>query len=265
MLRRGTPRGIVDWMLDRGVYLSAGRDTSVPHESVAAYRQCAQQYGLSLEGKVVCVVGAGGGFGIGIHLLEAGVGRVILQEPFAPHRPARDSAVSDELRKKYLHTQDGHTRPADERIVQVSRPLEAYAAERPQSADFVVSNSVLEHVRDLEVLCGAMERLLKPDGLSMHFVDLRDHYFRYPFEMLSYSESTWNRWLNASNNLNRLRLGDFREIFRRHFREVEVEIVESLDEQFARAKPRIRSEFLTGDDAVDAAAIIRVAARQPLN
>jgi hypothetical protein len=35
--------------------------------------------------------------------------------------------------------------------------------------------------------------LTRPDGLHLHFVDLRDHFLKYPFEVLCYSEGVWKR------------------------------------------------------------------------
>jgi len=263
-LRRNTPQRLVDMMLDRGVYLKAGRDTSAPQESVRAYEEAANRHGLSLAGSRICVVGAGGGFGIGIYLLEAGASQVILQEPFAPSRPWRNrSLISEELLSKYLVPSNGSWQPRDERILPVRERLEVLAGREPASFDLIVSNSVLEHVTDVELLIASAARLLKPEGLTVHFVDLRDHYFRYPFEMLCYREATWQRWLNASNTLNRWRLPAYREVFERHFAESHIEILESLPEEFERRKGRIRPEHLTGDDEIDAAAIIRVEGRRP--
>jgi hypothetical protein len=100
---------------------------------------------------------------------------------------------------------------------------------------------------------------------ALHYVDLRDHLFKYPFEMLCYRESTWTRWLNASNNLNRLRLPDFAQLFEDRFEDrfedVGIETGTHLREEFRRTRDRIRSEFLTGNEDIDAAAGIRVAAR----
>ena len=262
-LRRHTPQWAVDGMLSRGFYLKPGRDTSAPQESVAAYVESLGRYGQSLAGQTVCVVGAGGGWAIGVHLLEAGAERVILQDPYAPERVWHTHrGLSAELLEKHMESTGGRWRPRRDNLQLVRAPLEEYAAADPASVDAICSNSVLEHVTDVENLVAAMALLLKPHGLTTHFVDLRDHCFRYPFEMLCYSRATWEGWLNASNTLNRLRRGDYESIFRRHFAHVEITTISSLPREFALAKPRIRSEFLTGDDTYDATAIIRIEARQ---
>jgi hypothetical protein len=139
--------------------------------------------------------------------------------------------------------------------------MEKYAQNNPTSCDFVVSSSVLEHVSGLETVIPACTKLCVPGGLNIHVVDLRDHYFRYPFEMLCYTEDTWNRWLNASNNLNRWRLPQYEMLFKKSFADVDVEVLESLKEEFMRIKGRIRSEFLSGNDHTDSVARIRITAR----
>jgi SAM-dependent methyltransferase len=260
-LRRNTPQWMVDGMLSRSFYLKPGRDTSDPQESVAAYAESLARCGQSLTGKTVCVVGAGGGWAIGVYLLEAGAGKVILQDPFAPERVWHTHrGLSEELLHKYLVQRGERWQPRTEQLQLERTHLEEYAARFPASIDVICSNSVLEHVTKVESLVSAMSALLKPTGQTVHFVDLRDHYFRYPFEMLSYTRGTWERWLNASNTLNRLRRGEYEEIFRRHFPHVEIATISALPDEFARAKPRIRSEFLTGDDSYDATAIIRIEA-----
>jgi SAM-dependent methyltransferase len=261
-LRRNTPQWIVDGMLSRSFYLKPGRDTSAPQESVKAYIESLDRHGQSLPGKTVCVVGAGGGWAIGVHLLEAGAAKVILQDPFAPERVWHTHrGLSEALLNKYLVQNGDRWQPRTDQLHLERTHLEAYAAKFPTSVDVICSNSVLEHVTNVESLVSAMALLLKPTGQTVHFVDLRDHYFRYPFEMLCYSRETWEGWLNASNTLNRLRRGEYEAIFRRHFPQVEITTISALADEFAQAKPRIRSEFLTGDDSYDSTAIIRIEAR----
>lgn len=239
------PQPVIDFLLDRAIYIKPSSDTAKPREAAGQYCERAAANHQEVEGATVCVVGYGGSVGIGIALLERGAARVILQDPFAPVRKAHDSAFAK--------------LPAE--VERVHRPLGEIAAERGRFADLVVSNSVLEHVADLDEVASACAAITRPDGLNIHHVDLRDHYFRYPFEMLCYSEATWRRWLNASNNLNRLRLPEYRRVFDSHFGEVDIEVLEHLREPFRSARPRIRREFLTGDEDIDAAAIVRIEAR----
>ncbi|MCE7860008.1 MAG: hypothetical protein DYG86_09510 [Chloroflexi bacterium CFX2] len=102
-----------------------------------------------------------------------------------------------------------------------------------------------------------------PGGIHLHFVDLRDHFFKYPFEMLKYSEKTWRNFLNPTSNLNRYRLNDYKRVFEANFVKVEITVLERLMEEFRKAKDKIHAEFKTGKDDVDAITLIHVIAREP--
>jgi 2-polyprenyl-3-methyl-5-hydroxy-6-metoxy-1,4-benzoquinol methylase len=127
-----------------------------------------------------------------------------------------------------------------------------------------VSTSVFEHVADVESNIAACAQITRPGGLNIHEIDLRDHYFKYPFEMLCHSEKVWKKWLNASNNLNRWRLPEYEAAFVRHFEDVEVQVRLRLATQFAAAKQRILEQFRTGDDDADAVGLIVIEARRAI-
>lgn len=256
--RRVIPQPLIDFILERGIYLKPGGDTLQPAIVARKYADRATALGVPLSGRSVCVVGFGGGYGVGIHLLELGAARVVLQDPFAPERKMRNQAIPEALRHTYLSRQGA---PKDERLQVVREHLKPYAERAPESIDIIVSSSVLEHVDHVAGLAGACRRLTRPGGINIHFIDLRDHYFKQPFEMLCYSEQTWRRWLNASNNLNRLRLPDYKNVFGQQFDDVSIEVTKYLRREFRQACPRIRPEFLTGMEDIDAAAIIRLEAR----
>jgi len=65
----------------------------------------------------------------------------------------------------------------------------------------------------VEGITRALARLTRPGGMHLHYVDMRDHFFKYPFEMLTYSKQTWQSWLNPTSNLNRYRIPDYRRAF----------------------------------------------------
>lgn len=84
--------------------------------------------------------------------------------------------------------------------------------------DYITSLAVLEHVRDPATILQKCYEWLRPGGQTFHVVDLRDHnlQFQYPFEMLAYSDSFWERWLNQPGgfHLNRWRAPDYAEAVR---------------------------------------------------
>lgn len=262
-LRRNMPQFLVDFLLDHGFYIRPGTDTSQPEWMARRYVERAAAHGVAMAGATVCVVGYGGGYGVGVHLLEAGADRVILQDPFAPERVSRNRRLDPAIRERYFTMGSDGWVPDRNHIELVHSDLDAWSHDHPAVADIVVSSSVLEHVEDITSLLRGCARITRPAGVNVHYIDLRDHYFRYPFEMLCYREQTWRRWLNASNNLNRLRLPDYQRAFADAFEHCDVDVRERLPEEFARARDRIRAEFLTGDEQIDAASLIRVEARGP--
>lgn len=116
----------------------------------------------------------------------------------------------------------------------------------------MVSSSVLEHVGDVEGLARAMQQLMAPGALAVHFIDLRDHFFKFPFEMLCYSERIWRTFLNAGNNLNRLRVAEHRQTFEKYFSHVDITVLERLEEPWRQVESRVRPEIKTGDPEIDA-------------
>jgi SAM-dependent methyltransferase len=82
-----------------------------------------------------------------------------------------------------------------------------------RQADIVISHAVLEHVRDPKAILACCASWLKPGGLTYHMIDLRDHnlQFQYPFEMLTFPDRIWDRWLDLRGgfHLNRWRASDY--------------------------------------------------------
>lgn len=244
-LRRWTPQPLVEALLSRGIILKPSGDTIAPRELTGHYARRALGMEKPVTGADVVVIGYGGSFGVGMQLLDLGAGTVVLQDPYAPVRTGRYGLQGSDTNQRCQQALSAG------RMSIVTDHLDVHAARKPRSADIVVSKSVLEHVADLGRLAEAIREILRDDGVSTHSVDIRDHYRRYPFEMLCYSERTWRRYLNASNNLNRLRLPDYRSIFSAHFRSVTIEPFHWLPDEFQAVKDRIRPEFLTGDDEID--------------
>lgn len=82
--------------------------------------------------------------------------------------------------------------------------------------DLIVSNSVLEHVPDPEGTVRELARITKPGGFAMHGIDVADHRW-YGTPSLSRIE-----FLTIATDdpivhgCNRLRLGDFEALFKKH-------------------------------------------------
>jgi SAM-dependent methyltransferase len=83
------------------------------------------------------------------------------------------------------------------------------------SFDLIWSHTVYEHLRYPETTAAETWRVLKPGGIAVHWIDLRDHFVldnENPtvFNMMRYSQSLWKKmtW-NRSTYVNRLRFSEW--------------------------------------------------------
>jgi hypothetical protein len=86
-----------------------------------------------------------------------------------------------------------------------------------KSVHFVWSHTVLQHVRHSEFLDTMMEirRLLRPDGISSHWIDLQDC-LGGALNNLRFSESVWESPFMANSGFytNRIRYSEMLELFK---------------------------------------------------
>jgi len=84
------------------------------------------------------------------------------------------------------------------------------------SIDIVFSNAVLEHVHNVKDTIGEISRVTKFNGISIHEIDLRDHFFQAtPLRLVCYPDILWNlmTWYRPGYT-NRLRLSDYLRLFK---------------------------------------------------
>ena len=85
-----------------------------------------------------------------------------------------------------------------------------------ESIDFIWSQAVLEHVRQAEFLETMVElrRILKPNGICSHVVDLRDH-LGGALNNLRFTDKLWESDFMASSGFytNRIRYSEMLDIF----------------------------------------------------
>jgi len=260
LLRRFLPEPLIRFLLRQEVILRPGLETRQPAEAAARYVRALRRHGRSLAENRVLVFGYGGNFAIGAELVRAGARQTVLLDRFAPPDDRRNRLLLYQYPELFTLKQ-GRVHPQEPYLVVVHddvRRLETY-----EPFDLVVSSSVYEHLDDPDGLTAALAAHTAPQGVHIHYIDLRDHYFRLPFEMLKFSESVWKRWLNPTSNLNRLRLRDYQRIFEKYFSELHIQVLDRDPQAFARARPFIRPEFLTGDDDHDTVTLIEIIAIAP--
>lgn len=245
------PQPMVDWMLTNKVYLRPGTETSMLDSALPMYRDIAGEH-LEIDGKAVLIFGYGGTYGLALSLLEAGARHVHLHDPYAGVRHALNKRLPAERMSRFFALAHGNWIPDQRHVTPLTRQLPDLTGDFSGAFDVVLSNSVFEHVEEVDANIRACAAVTKPGGYNLHLIDLRDHFFKYPFEMLRYSESAWRGWLNASNNLNRWRFRDFERSFKASFERCDIRPRRLLRDEFAAMRQAIRPEFISGDDEIDA-------------
>ncbi len=263
VVRHFLPASLTRILLARSWIIQPGLETSDPDAAVGRYLEVLRTRGRHLAGERVLVFGYGGRFDIGLRLLEAGAEQVLLTDKFAPPDDVHNRGLVPKY-EDYLQATGTHVIPRSDRLQIEQRDVrESAASGTVAPVDLVVSTSVYEHLAAVEDATRALAALTRADGMHIHFVDLRDHFFKYPFEMLHYREATWRRWLNPTSNHNRYRLWDYRRAFEACFEKVEIDILERDEAAYVRAKARIRPEFKRGSIKDDAVTLIQVVAENP--
>jgi hypothetical protein len=264
LIRHFLPENVVRTLLLRNIIIQPGLETNNPLAAVQRYVDVLSRRGLSFQGRRVLVFGYGGRFDIGLGILKAGAAHVILCDKYAPPDEAHNRRMFP-AEQNYIVVENDTLRPRPEWMTLLEAVIrDAHASGKMQPVDIVISSSVYEHLDDVEGITRALAGMTKPDGIQIHYVDLRDHFFKYPFEMLRFSEVTWRRWLNPSSNHNRYRLWDYRRAFEAFFGQVEIQVLTREEEAFRKILPRIRPEFLSGNLEEDAVGLIEVVASKAL-
>ena len=258
------PESVARFLLKRRWIIQPGLESSDPFAAVEQYMTGLLTSGKTLIGKRVLVFGYGGRFAVGVELLRRGAVHVVLCDHFVLLDRKRNLELLPEY-KEYLVAENDNVRPRAEYITLLHGDIREESIQKQiAEVDVVLSTSVYEHLDDVKGITRALSKLTASNGFHLHFVDLRDHFFKYPFEMLTFSESTWRKFLNPTSNLNRFRLTSYREVFDAFFQKVDIKVLERLDNEFRTVRSRIRPEFLTGDETIDSVGLIQVLAQSPL-
>jgi len=261
LVRHFLPEKIIRAFLLRGFIIHPGLETRSPEEAALRYQCDLQAVGVSMTGKHVLVFGYGGRFNLGCQLLELGAAHITLCEYAVKPDDAANAGLMLEF-EKYLFQGEGKTYPRPEWVTLLEGDIRELAKKQEiRKADIVLSTSVFEHLTDPGGILESLVFVTQPNGIHLHYVDLRDHFFKYPFEMLTYSLRTWKNWLNPTSNLNRWRRPAYEEIFHNLFNDVAIYVSEWDATAWKKTYARILPEFITGDMQIDSVAQIRVTAQ----
>lgn len=196
------------------------------------YLRGAKQYGVCWESKKVLEVGPGDSLGVALCFVADGAEQVVCLDRFYSERDARQQAKIYSALCQAMTSQqrDRLFRVLSQRggqglvpntveyvwgagIEEASRVLES------NTFDVIVSNAVLEHVHNLEAAIAEMRRVLKPGGLVVHEVDLRNHgWFAWkgPLYFLTIHEALWRAMTSQIGGPNRARFRDYERLLGVH-------------------------------------------------
>ena len=265
VVRHFLPERLTRFLLLRSMIIRPGLETADPDAATRRYLEVLNARGIPIKGERILVFGFGGRFDVGVSLLKAGAGHVVLCDKYAPPDDTHNNGLLPK-HDEYIFLDQGRPRPRPERMTLLQTDLlDVHLSAEFQPIDLVVSSSVYEHLAEVDGLTGALAALTQSEGLHIHYVDLRDHYFKYPFEMLAYSESTWRGWLNPTSNHNRFRLWDYRPVFEKYFNNVEIKILQRDEAAFEKARRRLRPEFVSGNLQEDSVTLALIVASKPRN
>ncbi len=261
--RHFMPEGMARFLLKHRWIIRPGLESSNPLAAVDQYMNALTRSGKSIKGQRVLVFGYGGRFAVGVELLKQGASHVVLCDHFVLLDRERNLELLPKY-EKYLHLVNDEVMPRAEHITLLHGDIrDAKMQTQIPLVDLVLSTSVYEHLGDVEGITAALAKLTSPQGIHLHFVDLRDHYFKFPFEMLAYSETVWANFLNPTSNLNRYRFRSYEQTFKTYFGQVQINVLARQEDELKKMGNRIRPEFLTGDPAIDSVTLIELFAEAP--
>jgi SAM-dependent methyltransferase len=138
---------------------------------------------------------------------------------------------------------------------------------KDNSFDVITSNNTFEHIypEALEGILLEFKRLCKKGGVMSHSIDLSDHFAHMDksitiYNFLKFSEAQW-KWIdNSIQPMNRMRIYDYRELYKKTSIPITVEINREFNiEEFKKVK--VAEKFLSHpaeENAVSHSQIISV-------
>jgi SAM-dependent methyltransferase len=186
-----------------------------------------------IAGKRILELGPGYHMGVPLLFAAHGASLVAGLDKFVPFQTGpyfREfySRLRDTLSEKEKGDFDNAIQLQPRIALQGSRVQYIYRKELPGvvnelgsgSFDLIASNAVIEEMYDPEPIFQAQDRLLRPGGLMVHKIDLRDYgmFTKYGFpalEFLTVPEWAYRHMAESSGQPNRRRVNYYRDVARR--------------------------------------------------
>jgi hypothetical protein len=263
LIRHFMPPFLVRFLLRRRWIIQPGLESSNPQKAAKHYQDAFKRLDFEVTDKRILIFGYGGRFGTACALLQAGAHNIVLVEKDAPPDDRANRALLPE-NGTYLTLKNNRVTPREDHIALLQGDIsDQKIREQVGQVYIVLSMSVYEHLENIDDITRVLAEVTQEKGIHLHFIDLRDHFFKYPFEMLTFSNTVWRNWFNPTSNLNRCRVKDYRAAFEKYFQDVQIRSLGQDLDEFMKIKHRIQPEFLSGDVQADSINQIQILASKP--
>jgi SAM-dependent methyltransferase len=265
LLRRYVPKSVLFAIMERRGDSSI--EERCPNICLKMWTEQLSRRGLGFADKHVLEVGSGRYARFALQMLAAGAKRVTLIDLYAIPltEPAHHSILLKDCLALGLNEGDAFSR-----IETVRADITRIPPPSPnKQVDLAISHSVLEHVKSPSDVLASCFHWLKPGGITHHIIDLRDHSlrFQYPFEMLTFSDQVWSRWLDLGGgfHLNRWRLPDYlRAAHDSCFVDVNYDILLKDEDTLKPILPRLDFRFRSIPEEMLAILSVSLYAQKPI-
>ena len=205
-----------------------------PEVIVNEYEKYLKENKINWEGQKILEVGCGKTNSTGYEISARSGSEVFLVEPFVIFDQIADDILLEQVSKKYNLSKEA--------IANMVTRVKNFKEIPHKSIDIVVSSSVLEHVNTFEKLVEDLANTSKAEVKMLHIADYRDHFFKYPYHFLQFSNNVWNKFLNPGD-LTRTRLSEHLKIFEKNKFKTEILHEERQEEEFEKIRQNINRCF----------------------
>ena len=200
-----------------------------------------EDYKGNLKNKVVLEIGTGYTRVAMLHMIKNyGISRVYCYDRFNCLHQDEQKLIEKYNLSSYLDKLKYITGTNDEISKQIQQ----------QSIDYIVSNAVLEHVDDLELLFKNLTYVIKDNGTMYHKVDLRCHNRFKNFGELYFHTFDDTLWKAMGSNIgqpNRKLLKNYINLFERF----DLNYYTNILEEFSYDELEMAKKYLTGKSIKD--------------
>ncbi len=263
LLRRHVPSPVVLELMKYCGRSAAAEDR--PDDVFRGLQDRLQELAVDLTDKHVLDLGSGRYARMALRLLNAGASRVTLIDF---HAVPLSNSKHRELLERDCRQLGMSAENALNRIDLQTDDFLTTSPPTPEArADLILSTATLEHVQNPLAVFQKSWEWLRPGGFTSHVIDLRDHLFNTPFEMLTFSETTWKQWLAPKGgfHLNRYRLPDYLQAMRAaDFVEIEYQSLQQNRAALQKIWPRLRGRFRQIDFDLLSIVVVHLYARKPV-